>query len=966
MTKLSDIEHDLWFADTEVFAYDNIWVFQNCATGETREFVNNPESLKEFVAEHNPILCGYNFHGYDSHILKGGLAGYDNAVLKDINDTIIFGGDDKYNELWDYFRGVWVDMPYYADLFHDIVPRRSLKVIEGCLGLSVEESDVSFDIDRPLTEDEIDKTVQYCRHDVAATAELYEHRREYLQSKITLCDICGEDPLQFIKYSNARVLAEVFHATPYEYDRNERYEIPDNIDLSGIPDEVLDYVSKIDCSVAERETDLGKLEFLFHGVPSTFGIGGIHSADEVPYIEESTDDRVLLIQDITSYYPSIILLYGYVSRAIAPECMDLYQHFYDLRVEAKKKGDKEAANAAKLVLNTFSGAMGGKFNKLYDPMMPLAMRITGQLAIMDAVNCAMADAPSARFIQLNTDGWVLSVNRDELDAVLAGVATWEKRTGFSVDTQEVRKIIQRDVNNYILESADGKVKTKGSTVAQYGGGDFKSNSLVVCQNAVVDYLLHGVPIENTINACDDIAQFQLVAKTGSTFEYTEWDSDTSIAECERLHMCNRIFASRNPDHGMVYKVKEIELPDGSGERDIRRTKVANCPAHAIVVNSDIRKEEVKQYVKNMLDKKWYITYAVNKANAFVKNAIGYGGKIMAEDEKTVDVVEETVEEAKPAPKRKPRAKKTAEPEAPEKSLVERIVENDPENINQALFKLQILMSGNSGSVTFDGFINNINYAYADTQQYKTLLAKCANECGLIFRVTNVDYDFPQMDKTADNFFDVDNAIDTALNGVAVQRQVDRIRQIAAERDDMAIPELFHGKQIMCMAELTMAFTFWKDGATVEYKAVGMGVGMQGNSLSIAETNAFRNFITNNFLMDNKGREGDDVATNFVEELAEKSKKAYVSPEEKQAKKEAIVEEKKQEVVFATLQYAEALYPKLVKAAEKDSEFAEKIKTVLNTVYDNGKPVAREDDPERSVMKRAGAAKLMREAEAIID
>ena len=125
--------------------------------------------------------------------------------------------------------------------------------------------------------------------------------------------------MPMLKHSNARILAEVFHAKPYDFDVSERYEIPKEVDLSGIPADVLDYVAKCDCKVATGEVDAGKLEFDFHGVPSVFGIGGIHSADSVPYIEETTEARVIIIQDITSYYPSIILEYGYTSRAAAPE-----------------------------------------------------------------------------------------------------------------------------------------------------------------------------------------------------------------------------------------------------------------------------------------------------------------------------------------------------------------------------------------------------------------------------------------------------------------------------------------------------------------------------------------------------------------------------------------------------------------------------------------------------------------------
>lgn len=948
MIKLTDIESTIWFADTEVFQYDNIWVFTQYGTGVTEVFVNDNEGVRAFCEHERPLLCGYNFRDYDQYILKACLYDMAQEDIKYINDVIIAGEDDKFDIIWDTFDGLYgPDVPPIIDLFHDIVPRRSLKVIEGNLGMSVKESSVPFDIDRPLTDEELEESVEYCRYDVYATSVLFEHRREYLQSKITLCEICGEDYLPMLKHSNARVLAEVFHAKPYKYDPNEKYVIPDTIDLSGIPQEVLDYVAKCDVKVATRETDIGKLEFLFHGVPTVFGIGGIHSADEVPYIEETTDDRVLLIQDITSYYPSLIIEYGYTSRAAGPECTDLYHDFYNMRVEAKARGDKETANAAKLVLNTYSGAMGGAFNKLYDPMKPLSMRLTGQLAIMDAVNCAMSDAPSARFIQLNTDGWVLSVNRAELDNVLESVAEWEKRTRFSVDTQFIKKLVQRDVNNYILEKPDGSVKVKGGTVSQFGGTSFVKNSLTICHEAIVRHLLYGESIADVIRSCDEMEKFQNVAKAGHTFDGTIWSRG---GEDVKLHMCNRIFASSDKDDGMVYKYK-IE----NGEE--KRSKVPNCPEHAKVVNDRLG---FGNGVPMWLDKSWYIEYATKKSREFVRNAIGFDGRKIEMDEKVVNEMDEKVmndadTEKVETPKRKRTAKKTAEPAAP-KTLVETILSKEPENLDEALFKLQLLMSGNSGSVKFDGYISNINYAYADTQQYKQVLAKCALDCGLIFGMDVCKYE-PFKDSygvsqyTADKgFVQYEEDFDRALNGPRKEDEPKRSKFIA-----------------YC-ADVDMHFTFFPTHESRTFHTIGFGVGTQGNAPSIAITNAMRNFITNNFLIDNKGRDGDDVAAANLETLKDKAESTFVSQEKKESIKADIVAQKKTEAKHATVTYAKALYAKLKAASEEDYAFAQNPSVVkaLEAGYEaDGTPKTVDGDENHSVLKQAGAAKLYRMAEAVI-
>ena len=58
----------------------------------------------------------------------------------------------------------------------------SLKAIEGHLGLSVQESTVPFDIDRPLTEEERRETEFYCDHDVDTAERLIDIRKDYLKN----------------------------------------------------------------------------------------------------------------------------------------------------------------------------------------------------------------------------------------------------------------------------------------------------------------------------------------------------------------------------------------------------------------------------------------------------------------------------------------------------------------------------------------------------------------------------------------------------------------------------------------------------------------------------------------------------------------------------------------------------------------------------------------------------------------
>ena len=321
-----------------------------------------------------------------------------------------------------------------------------------------------------------------------------------------------------------------------------------------------------------------------------------------------------------------------------------------------------------------------------------------------------------------------------------------------------------------------------------------------------------------------------------------------------------------------------------------------------------------------------------------------------------EIIETLTEEvAETTPKRKRTAK--AAKEEPKKSLVEQIIAREPENLDEALFKLQLLMSGNSGSVKFDGYISKINYAYADTQQYKQVLAKCALDCGLLFgmdvnpKVLADDGELTSM-VAANCFMQRWEDFDRVLNGPKKEEEAG----------------LKRSKFLAYCVDVEITLTFVPTHESRTFHTVGFGVGTQGNAPSIAITNALRNFITNNFLIDNKGRDGDDVAAANLESLRDNAESKFVSPEKKAEIREGIVSEKKVEAKHATTTYAKALYSKLMAAIEADAEFGKNAAVVkaLEAGYNaDGTPKTIEGDDDHSVLKQAGAAKLYRMAEAVV-
>ena len=148
---------------------------------------NGFEGVRGFIQ--GKTLVGYNNHHYDDLVLIAMMDGEPQSRIKAVNDAII--GNREEDVIAYKRRAVSIDT---LDTMQQIdVSMPSLKQIEGNMGRSIVESEIDFDIDRPLTEREKQQTLQYCSYDVDNTIEIYKLReKSYFQVKDTLLTMLPE------------------------------------------------------------------------------------------------------------------------------------------------------------------------------------------------------------------------------------------------------------------------------------------------------------------------------------------------------------------------------------------------------------------------------------------------------------------------------------------------------------------------------------------------------------------------------------------------------------------------------------------------------------------------------------------------------------------------------------------------------------------------------------------------------
>ena len=568
------------FYDFEVFKHDWMVVVINPVTHDERVIINDVDALTALYEERKrDIWVGYNNLHYDQFIFKSILCGFD---PKAINDFIIVEG----HKGWQYSSLLRKLYMVNYDVFH---PRtdRGLKTHEAYLGNDIRETTVPFDIDRKLTDAEIAETVKYCRHDVEQTIEVFMQRKSEFDARMDLLKMFNL-PLVYLGKTDAQLTAIILGAERPARPRDDEFDI---VPLPCLDLGPYDFIRSWYLDPANQDYS-ATLDFDIAGCPHKCAWGGLHGA-----ISQYAGEGYFINVDVESYYPAEMIVHKLLSRNVRDPSK--FEGIRDHRIELKHAKDPRQ-KALKLVINGTFGASKDKFNALYDPRQANMVCVNGQLMLIDLMHKLVRDA-GAEIIQSNTDGVLIRMPDgfdggpdafyDRVDDV---AYEWEHRTGMGLEFDEFTRVYQKDVNNYVLVAADGSMKTKGAYVKKLGPLDY---DLAVVNKALVEYMVYGVPVEDTIAADDDLIDYQRVVKVSGKYEY-------GVHGHERLtDRCFRVFASTRESDGMIGRVKAGKT---------KPEKFGNTSEHSFIDNGDVHGKKCPGY----LDKDWYIQLAKTRLAQF--------------------------------------------------------------------------------------------------------------------------------------------------------------------------------------------------------------------------------------------------------------------------------------------------------------------------------------------------------------
>lgn len=575
------------FFDVEVFTYD--WLLVTFDGKDFTYIENNSKLLQQYYYKHkHDLWIGYNCKSYDQYIIKAILLGINPKI---VNDYIIKCGNPGWS-FTNKFNSIKLN------IYDCMVFGKSLKQLESYMGVNIHETDVNFDLKRQLTTEERKLNREYCHDDVYNTALVFQHTKDSFDARFGLCQLANE-PLSSMAKTHAQLASKILKAkklSKTEWDQEFDFEYIQCVkNYSYKHKEVIEFFN----SIRESKDASASLDIDLYGTEHTFALGGLHGA-LTNYMWSSDSKSKVVHADVSSMYPSIMIEWGLLSRAIPDQ--KLYSEIRERRLKYKQEGNS-LQQPLKLVLNSTYGMSGagkrqpdGQYKVLSDVYDPRRMRevcINGQLMILQLIEdvCEMCNCT---LIQSNTDGVIFKVKNEDFDKFDKIVELWKKRTRLNMEYDYTNAIYQRDVNNYIAIFDTGKIERKGGAVKKANTLD---NDLPVVADAVVEYFVNGIDPADYISKESDMMRFMKTYKLSGKYNGAMHNSEILT---DKVY---RVFASRCAEDGILYKFKTGKNPE----------KFANCPEHAKIVNTNIQGMKVPDW----LDKQFYIDMAKDRIKSFI-------------------------------------------------------------------------------------------------------------------------------------------------------------------------------------------------------------------------------------------------------------------------------------------------------------------------------------------------------------
>ena len=512
-------------------------------------------------------MVGFNSIGFDYPILHA-LCRMGQATARTLYDKAqaIIGAQDDDNR-WMHQVKPTDRLVDQLDLFliHHFDNRArstGLKVLEFNMR-SDNISDLPYPVGATLTLEQVPVLKQYNRHDVLETRKFYFKSLDMIRFREELTQRYQRD---FMNHNDTKIGKDYFvmeleaaGVACYDYGPQGRQPRQTRRPSIALKDAILPWITFQEPefqrmlewlkaqTITETKGVFTDVTATVRGFTFVFGLGGIHGSVESEILE-SNEGFVIVDLDVTSYYPTLAISNGFHPAHLGRSFVDIYSHLF----EERKKHPKDSPENAmlKLALNGVYGDSNNVFSVFYDPLFTMSITLSGQLLLCLLAENIVLNVPGVQLIQCNTDGITVRIPHGSSFALKMVCEHWEKLTKLRLEQMTYQRMCIRDVNNYIGQYLDGKVKRKGAY--EHDLEWHQNHSALVVPKVAEKVLLEGAPIRETVEQWPEMMDFMLRTKvprsSSLVITYPEQWGDTKFP----LQNVTRYLITK--DGGHLFKV----------------------------------------------------------------------------------------------------------------------------------------------------------------------------------------------------------------------------------------------------------------------------------------------------------------------------------------------------------------------------------------------------------------------------
>ena len=393
---------------------------------------------------------------------------------------------------------------------------------------NVEEFIVDWHQDLP--EKDVDRLISYNINDVESTEELLYKCKDLLELRVETEKDFGLPCLSLdrVNLGDKLLQLKVMEKTGLNKKQLENMKSPaDYVDLEKVIFPWIKFESPI---LQKKLTDMKNQHhvspgrkgyintFIFGEMEVTIGVGGIHG-DNGTCIIKPNEDELLLDSDVNSLDPSLMRMYHLYPPKLKDVLGQIFPQIIDDRLEFKRTGQKNKNETYKYMLNGVSGKMQDETSWLYSPFTVMQVRINGQLLLLMLAERLLK--LGCKLYQINTDGILYKLKKAKYEELQQVLKEWEKLTILTLETEEFTQFYQLAINDYFGVEPNNKVKKKGFFLTDIELGRGLTPKII--PEAIINYFVNNIPVEDTIKSCRDIRKFLQAEKTGKqwTVEYND-------------------------------------------------------------------------------------------------------------------------------------------------------------------------------------------------------------------------------------------------------------------------------------------------------------------------------------------------------------------------------------------------------------------------------------------------------------